>query len=86
MSKIAHALFDDVVDDAGDGSWGCLFGGIGNLFCDAEGVGVEGRLGDEAVGEGNSEKAGESRGETQEEDVPVEAGGFAKRELGSLGY
>ncbi len=41
-----------------------------------EAGGVEGGLGDEAVGEG----------EAEEEEVPVEAGGFAEGEVGALGY
>lgn len=46
---------------------------------------MEGRLGDEAVGEGEPEDSGYARGEAEQEDIPVETGGFAERELGALG-
>ncbi len=57
---------------------------VGDLAGYAEGVGVEGSLGDEAVGEGDAEEAGDAGCEAQEEDVPVEACGFAERKFGAL--
>ena len=58
---------------------------IRNEFRNAKRVGVEGGLRDEAVGEGDAEKAGDACGEAKEEDVPVETGGFAEGEFGALG-
>lgn len=46
---------------------------------------MEGGLRDEAVREGNAEETGDAGCEAEEEDVPVETGGFAKGELGALG-
>jgi hypothetical protein len=43
-------------------------------------------LRDEAVREGDPEEAGYSCGEAEQENVPVEAGGFAEGEFGALGY
>lgn len=65
---------------------GAVFVGVGDDFRDAQGRGVEGGLGDEAVGEGDAEEAGDGGGGAEEEDVPVEAGGFAEGEFGALGY
>ena len=86
MSEIAHPLLDDVVDHTDGGAWSGLFAGVGYLFGDAEGVGVEGGLRNEAVGEGDAEEAGEAGRQAEEEDVPVEAGGFAEGEFGALSY
>lgn len=57
---------------------------VGLDFRHAEGFGVEWGLGDEAVGEGEPEDAGDAGGQAEEEEVPVEAGRFAQGELGSL--
>lgn len=65
---------------------GAVFVRVGDHFCYAQGVGVEGCLGDEAVGERDSEEAGYACCEAQEKDVPVETGGFAEWEFGALGY
>ena len=77
-------MFDDVVDDALGFAF-VRFVVVGDLAGYAEGVGVEGSLGDEAVGEGDAEEPADAGGQAQEEDVPVEAGGFAEREFGALG-
>lgn len=69
VAALVLALFVDVLDGVGD----------------AEGFGVEGGLGDEAVGEGQAQDAGDAGGEAEEEEVPVEAGGFSEGELGALG-
>jgi hypothetical protein len=47
---------------------------------------VERGLGDEAVGERESQHAGHAGRQAEEEDVPVEAGRFGEGELGALGY
>ena len=76
-----------MVDHAGRVAFGGAgFGSVGYLGRYAQGVGVEGGLGDEAVGEGNAEETGDAGCETQEEDVPVETGGFLEGEFGALGY
>lgn len=54
-------------------------------LCDAEGLGVEGGLRDEAVGEGQAKNARDKGGEAEEEEVPVEAGGLFEGEFGALG-
>ena len=46
---------------------------------------MERGLGNEAVGEGNSEEAGDTGCKAYEEDVPVKAGWLAKGEFASLG-
>lgn len=50
----------------------------------AEGFGVEGGLGDQAVGEGKAEDASDPGGESEEEEVPVEAGRLLQRKFGAL--
>lgn len=92
LEEVGGALLDDVggaEDEARVGGGGgvvVVFGrGVRDVRGDAEGLGVEGGLGDEAVGEGEAEEAGDARGEAEEEDVPVEAGGLAEGEFGALG-
>ena len=86
LCEVGDALFDDVVDFCGDVPFvGALFIGVGDYFGDAERGGVEWCLGDEAVGEGNPEEAGDASGEAEEENVPVETGGFAEGKFGALG-
>ena len=46
---------------------------------------MEGGLRDQAVGEGQAEETGYARSEAEEEEVPVEAGGFLEGKLGALG-
>jgi hypothetical protein len=62
LGQIAHALFNDMVNDT---SRFALVGVIGVRFlaCDAEGVGVERRLRNETVGEWNTDEAGDPGGE-----------------------
>ena len=68
-----------MIDDA----CGVAFGiGVGlglvvDLAGNAKCVGVEGGLGNEAVREGNADKAGNAGCEAKKEEVPVEACGFA---------
>lgn len=57
-----------------------LFDGFG----DAERFCVEGGLGDESVGEGEAKNAGDAGGDAEEEEVPVETGGFAEWEFAAL--
>ena len=85
LTEVADALLDDVVDYADGGAGSGLLAGVGDLFGDAEGGGVEGGLGDEAVGEGDTDEAGDTGCQAEQEDVPVEARGFAEGELGTLG-
>ena len=51
----------------------------------AQGLGVKGGLGNEAVGEGKTQETSHAGGQPEEKDVPVETGGLAQGELGSLG-
>lgn len=46
---------------------------------------MKGCLWDEAVWEGQAEDARDACCETKEEDIPMEAGGFSKREFATLG-
>ena len=77
-----------MIDDACGVAFGIRvgFGLVVDLAGDAECVGVERGLGNEAVREGNAEKAGDAGRETEEEEVPVEACGFAEGKFGALGY
>lgn len=76
-----------MIDDTSGVAFGrARFRFVGYLARDTESVGVEGRLGDEAVGEWDTNEAGDAGCEAQEEDVPVEAGGFAEGKFGALGY
>lgn len=85
LCEIGHALLHDV---------GCLVGIVTLVLAlfiklldglrDAEGLGVKGGLGDQAVGKGDAQDAGDTGGDAEEEDVPVEAGGLAKRVLAAL--
>lgn len=84
LSEVGDALFDDVVNDAAGVAF-VSFVGVGRFAGDAERFGVEGCLRDEPVGKGDAEEAADAGGQAQEEDVPVEAGGFAEREFGALG-
>lgn len=77
-----------MIDDAGGVAFGVRvgFGLVVDLAGDAEGVGVEGCLGNEAIGKGDAEKASDAGCEAEEEEVPVEACGFAEGKLGALSY
>ena len=63
--------------------------GVGIIVGDdlgyAKGRGVEGCLRDEAVGKGDPEKTGDTGSQAEEEEIPVEAGGLAEGEFGTLG-
>lgn len=52
---------------------------------EGQGVRVDGRLRDEAVGHGQAEDTGDEGGAAEEEEVPVEAAGLLERELAGLG-
>lgn len=85
LGEVGDALFDDVGDLKGVAAFILallveLLDGLG----DAEGLGVERSLGDETIGEWQAEDAGDTGGAAKEEQVPVEASRFAKRELGAL--
>ena len=88
MCEVRDTLLNDVIDNAGGVTFGVGvgFGLVVDLAGHAEGVGVEGGLGYEAVGEGDAEKAGDAGCEAKEKEVPVEACGFAEGKLGALGY
>lgn len=63
LREIGDALFYDVRDACGDMALGgAVFVGVCHDFCHAERVGMEGRLGDEPVGERDAEKAGDAGG------------------------
>lgn len=85
LCEVRDALLDDVVHDAAGVAFVGLVVGVGYGARYAERGRVEGGLRDEAVGEGDPEQAGDASGETEEEDVPVEACRFAEGELGALG-
>ena len=85
MGEVAGALFDNMVDDTVCFAF-IVFVWIGDFANDAEGISVERRLGNKAVGEGNPEDAGNECGEAEEKDVPMEARGFSERKFGALGY
>ena len=70
-----------MVCDADETAGGFL---VDDLSGYAEGLGMEGGLWDEAVGEWYAEETGDASGQAKEEYVPVETGGFAKGEFGSL--
>ena len=85
---MADALLDDVgLDD--------IFGpdfvtGGGHLDIElvlvlCQSVGVDGGLGHEAVGEGQAEDPCDEAGTAEQEEVPVEAGGFFEGEAAVLG-
>ncbi len=59
LGEVADALFDDMIDDAGCFAFVC-FVFVGFLAGDAEGVGMEGSLGDQTVGEWDPEEAGDA--------------------------
>ena len=77
-----------MIDDAGGVAFGVRvgFGLVVDLAGDAEGVGVEWSLGNEAIGEGDAEKPGDAGCKAEEEEVPVEACGFAEGKFGTLRY
>jgi hypothetical protein len=87
LSKIRYSLFDYVVGFCDNVPFvGAFFVKVGDYFCYAQRGGMEGCLWDEAVGEGDSEEAGDTCGEAEEEEVPVEAGGFTEGKFCALGY
>lgn len=81
LRQIADALFHHVVRHPDDVSFGFL---VRDLAGHAKRIGVEWCLWDQSVGEGDSQKSRNACGQSEEEDVPVEAWWFAERELGSL--
>lgn len=84
LGEVADALLDDVVGDANGFAFvGVVF--VGDVAGDAESGCVERCLGDETVGEGNTQETGHEGGDSEQPEVPVEAGWLAQRELGSLG-
>jgi hypothetical protein len=83
LGEVADALFDDVIRYSGDLVLVGLIG-IRDKLADAEAVGVEGCLRNEAVGKWNAEDTGDEGGKAEQEDVPMESGGFAQGEFGAL--
>ena len=77
-----------MINDAGGVALGVRvgFGFVVDLAGNAEGGGVKGGLGNEAVRKGDTEKAGDPSCEAEKKDVPVEACGLAKGEFSALGY
>lgn len=76
-----------MINDAGSVALGVRvgFGFVVDLAGNAERGGVKRGLGNEPVREGNAEKASDPSCEAEKEDIPVEACGFAKGKLGTLG-
>ena len=72
-------MLDNVIKDAFDAMafFAVGFVIIRNGFGDAKRVGVEGRLWNEAIWEGDAEEAGDTGCQPEEENVPVKTGGFA---------
>lgn len=85
LSKVADPLLDDVIHRPNYFVF-VGFVGVSNLACDAEGVGVKWRLGNQAIGKRNPKQARDERGQAKEKDVPVKARWFTKRELCPLRY
>jgi len=83
LCEVADTLFDDVIRCSGDLALVGLVG-IRDKLADAEAVGVERCLRNEAVGEWNAEDAGDEGGQAEQEDVPMESGGFAQGKFGAL--
>ena len=71
LGQIANALFNSMTNDT--------------RFVLVSLVGVERSLSDEAVRKWNAEDASDTGSEAREEDVLMETGWLAKRELASLG-
>lgn len=85
---MADALFNDrggFDDWSADLVADCGFGDFETRFVYGEGVGVDGGLGDEAVRKGKPDDAADETGAAEQEEVPVEAGGFFERVLACLG-
>lgn len=83
VALVVAALVVGVGFDIGAAALFAAFGA--DDLGDAEGFRVKRRLRDEAVGEGEAEDPGYARGETEQEDVPVEACGLLEGELSALG-
>lgn len=86
LCEVGYALLHDVGCFVGifalvDALFVELLDGLG----DAERLGVEGGLGNQAVGERQTQDARDTGGDAEKEHVPVEAGGFAERILAALG-
>jgi hypothetical protein len=54
-------------------------------FVDGQRVGVDGGLGHEAVGHGKTQYTCDESGAAEEEEIPVETGGFFEGKLSGLG-
>ena len=72
LGQIANGLFNSMTNDT-------------RCFVLVSLVGVERSLRDEAVRKWNAEDASDTGSEAREEDVLMETGWLAKRELASLG-
>ena len=77
-----------MINDAGGVTLGVRVGFrfVVDLAGDAEGSGVKRGLRNEAVREGDAEKASNPGCKAKKEDIPVEACGFAKWKFRTLGY
>jgi len=87
---VCHPLLNNTCDhDLLPSDLGALAGGGGDDleggFVFGEGVGVDGSLWDEAVGEWEAKDAGDECCAAEEEEVPVEAAGFFQGVLFCLG-
>ena len=86
LGEVGDALLDDVGGFEGEVALVvALFVELLDGPRDAERLGVEGRLRDEAIGKGQAEDARDAGRQAEEEEVPVEAGGLAEGELAALG-
>lgn len=81
LRQITDTLFHHVVRHPDHMSFGFL---VRDLAGHAERIGVEWCLWYQSIGEGDSQKSRDARGQSEEEDIPVKARWFAERELGSL--
>lgn len=81
LRQITDALFHHVVRHSDHMPFGFL---VRDLAGHAKRIGVEWCLWDQSVGERDSQKSRDARGQSEEEDVPVEARWLAEGKFGSL--
>lgn len=84
LSKIADSLLYDVVGNTDSLSLVCVVF-VSYLASDAEGSGVERRLGNETIRKWDAKNSSNKGRETEQPNVPVEASRLFKRELCALG-
>jgi hypothetical protein len=85
LSQVRHSLFDNVSRLKGIRT--LIFALLIELldsFSDAKGFCVKRGLGDQPIGEGQSENAGYPSGDAEKEEVPVKSSRLSQWELASL--